>query len=371
MQKDHRFLAWLATGISLLVMASLACNLPLLQRSAGASNPSQAGQAAPTRAEAAPVKPAQEAAAGTARSNPYAADQSIVFGGWEVKVLEKYRGEEAWQIIQKDAPQSPPAPAGWEYYLAKIFIRCLSLDDQVHYLDVSQMFVTGDDLFAHPDILPYVPAPEFFYKDLITAESMAGWVDALIPTTEKNLELAFSPGSVGSPQQTVFLALDEGASIPVLQDLGAIKPNDLGVNSQEPAPFGQKVVTSKWEMTLLESVSGEQAWEMLQADNPNSQPPEEGMQYILVKAHIRDISSSEGAARLYSENFNTLDKNGEPNDYPKAYLRKIGDQAAVPYGWFPGSQGDAWFTVNAVKDINPVVLQYYDSGEYRYFALTP
>ena len=169
MDKDRHLLRRVLPLVVFLFLIPLACALNTsIPTTQGASNPGS-----PT--------------AGTTRKNPIPIGKLISIPGWDIKVVEFLRGEAALAVINTPDWQADPLPTGQEYALAKIFVRCTSLDDGYHSLGISQMFMTGSDYKGYGDTMDSWPQPEFLFEDMFTAETVEGWIDAVIPTDEQNL----------------------------------------------------------------------------------------------------------------------------------------------------------------------------------------
>ena len=117
------------------------------------------------------------------------------------------------------------------------------------------MFMTGSDYKGYGDTMDSWPQPEFLFEDMFTAETVEGWIDAVIPTDEQNLMVVVDDESNGN-RTTRFLALEAGASISLPADLSSLKPNGLGVDVTNPVPPGQAAISSTWEIsTVIPSVA--------------------------------------------------------------------------------------------------------------------
>ena len=77
----------------------------------------------------------------------------------------------------------------------------------------------------------------------------------------------------------MYVALSDGATLPIDPALDQIQPTDLGRNRDQPAPLGETTITDDWEITALEMVRGEAAWSMAHAVNQFNNP--QGMQRLL------------------------------------------------------------------------------------------
>ncbi len=238
------------------------------------------------------VKRPDNTAAGLTRKNPVPLNTMISVPGWDIKALEFLRGEAALAVINAAEWQADPLPAGREYALAKIFVRCTSMDENYHSLGISEMSMTGSSNITYGDTMDGWPQPEFLFEDMYTAEAVEGWIDAVIPTDEQDMMVILNVEENGN-RSTRFLALEEGASVSLPADISNSSPNSMGVDMNDPAPAGQVVISPDWEITLINSVRGQEAEAILEKDNPNYSPPETGSEYLLLQVRLRYISSED------------------------------------------------------------------------------
>jgi hypothetical protein len=311
---------------------------------------------------------------GQTRKNPIPIGKQISIPGWDVEVREFLRGEAALKVINTADLQADPLPEGQEYALARVFIRNTSLDENSHDLGISEMFMTGDQNRLYGDSMDGWPQPEFLFEDMYTAEAVEGWVDGVVPTSEKNLELVLDVAG-DDVSYTRFFALYEGASISLNKELKGLKPNDVGIKFEKPAAAGDKVITQDWELILVESIRGQEAETMLQKDNPNYEAPEAGTERFLIHMKLRYINPNDLPAWVGSSQFMVLDELGYTfqgnNVYPPRTEDWIGETV------LPGADLDGWVVVTGPKGKDQLVVEFYPSNyDYdlssqgvRYFAI--
>jgi len=326
MDNDRRFLRRVLPLVVFLFIIPLACalntSIPTTQK---ASNPGST-------------------ASGTTRKNPIPIGKLISIPGWDIKVVEFLRGEAALAVINTPDWQANPLPAGQEYALAKIFVRCTSLDDSYHSLGISQMFITGSDYKGYGDTMDSWPQPEFLFEDMFTAETVEGWIDAVIPTDEQNLMVVVDDESNGN-RTTRFFALEAGASISLPGDLSNLKPNDLGVDVNNPVPPGQAAVSPAWEISTLDSIRGQEAETIIEKDNGNYSPPESGTEYLLLQVKLRYIDPTDQPVWIGGSNFYAVDESGGRFSGDWIYLPTQSDRVWLSSLLLPGAELQGWVAV--------------------------
>ena len=377
-RKIHPLLLFI-TCILAAALLGMACSTSTSPTGTQSKNP-QVNENVPTNEEAPPAEaPQSPSQPGATRQNPITIDQLVSTPGWDVRVQEFYRGDQALEILRQDSPDTQPPPDGSEYAVASVYIRCTNIDDASHSISLSEMYMTGDQLGAHTDEFDELPAPEFLYKDLYTAETFVGWVDAIIPTSEQNMILVFDPMSGDDVAAPYYFALEEGASIPIPENFQGIQPSPKGQDPASPLPMGETAVTEDWQVRVLEVVRGDEALSVVKDTSPMNEPLEEGMEYILVRLGLDFISTVDRPVSLNEQNFRSHDQNGGEIWQSGVYLPKPWTRPWVYTSLFPGAQYEGWAVLKAPKNESGVTLVFdpdvnapaHPRENIRYLALEP
>ncbi len=150
------------------------------------------------------------------------------------------------------------------------------------------------------------------------------------------------------------------------------KEKPLGTRSN-PLPFGDTITVkeniyddsfnsyeSLVEITLLETIRGEEAWKMIQEENMFNEPAAEGFEYVMVKVKgfLKESETEDDSLYFTSGNFNFVSNEGEvydramvvaPNELSKELYNggtaegyivnqvKVGDDFKVSYDSSEGS----------------------------------
>ena len=311
------------------------------------------------------------------RGNPIPLDTLTSVPGWDIQVLEFLRGEAAEAVVNGGDRKFDPPPVGYEYALAKVFLRCTNMDGSAHSIGISEMYITGSSHIQFRDCLDGWPAPEFLYEDMFTADAVEGWIDARIPITEENLMLIYDLDRYEEPRITRYFELEAGASIVPSGAMFEQIPNDVGVSMDQPASIGELMVMPGWDITVLSSMRGEEALTLLQQDSPNYSGPEEGDEYALVEVVIHYFGEEDLPVSVYDGNF-YIEVDGN------TYRGRIRYPMQSDYKWinsvvFPGATLEGWTIISLPKGIaNPVIAfnpgaftsNRDQTGEYvRYFTI--
>ena len=369
-----------------LLLITTACNLPLSNLIKGIGDNSPAEEAGEpmiiivegdnqVSGTAAPDAPKEDVEIsmeqGTTRANPYPLGTMVSLPGWDIKVIEFLRGEEALQIIESDGRKFTPLSAGEEFALAKVYLRCTAMDEKAHSLGISEISITGSGNIKFGDRLDGWPAPEFLFEDMFTAEQVEGWIDAVIPADESDLMLVVDVNSYEEEDWILrYFALEEGASITLPTDFLELQPNGLGSTFDAPAMANQEVIIQDWAITLLDSIRGEEAKEILgKADVPNPT-----VEYLLVKVRVRYFNNDELPVFIQSSDFSVLDRSGNEYEMDR-YTRPKFSEAKEDIIWIwgtylPGADVIGWTPVTVpLDDERPLICFRSNKGDRMYFAL--
>jgi hypothetical protein len=321
---------------------------------------------------------------GMTRDKPYPTHTLVSTDHWDFQVRKVLRGESAWQVIQADDADHPAPPEGYEYLLIWMEVRCLIDDAQYHDFSVTEVYVTGDHYLRYMDVLKDAPLPEFYYRDIFTAEYMETWIDVLVPVDEGNLLLVFDKIDYmeeSDPVETLrYVALEEGAALHIPPELAGIAPNEIGIDPADPAPMGAQVVSEDWEITLLESIRGEAAMNMVLEENSNQKDPEEGLEYIVFKVQLRNISQQDTLWSLNYRNFVTYVGDGDYIDTPMVWYYQPSVYPWINQAFYPGGAFEGWGILSVpIGASDPIAVFQPDLNQgggwtdlnTRYLRLTP
>jgi hypothetical protein len=300
--------------------------------------------------------------AGKNRENPAPLGAQISVPGWDVAVVEFLRGQDALEMINtKDWP-APSLPDGQEYVLAKVFVRSTSLSEGYQDLGISELFITGENCLSYGDTLDGWPQPEFLYENIFTAEAVEGWVDAVVPVDEKNLELVLDL-TEDETRVTRYFELDDGASISLPTELENLSENEIGISMDNPASIGDQIITPDWSLLITEQVRGTEAEALLQKDNPYYTAPTTGWENVLLHVVMKYISRDEMPSRISSDNFYAVDHSGYMLSY--GYIYTPATSAWLGGTYLPGAEMDAWVAISIPQEMHPVLIEF-DPDRYLY-----
>lgn len=308
---------------------------------------------------------------GASRSNPYPITEVVNAPNWDIQVLETVRGDAAWQAIQSVNQFNDPAPEGMEYLLVRIHAKCTYADSEDHSISGADFDVTGDRLIVYSQAYVVDPEPALDARLYAEGES-EGWISFAVGQGEGNLILIVDELMNWDSDRHRFIALDDGASISVSQDLSAITPTDLGEDRGSPAPFGETVITENYKVTILEVVRGEDAWAMIQEANMFNDEPAEGMEYVAFRVHIQYIGTDDEAESI-SEIF--FDITGSANVvYDDPFV--VAPDPVLDAKLYPGGETEGWVVLQVAIDETNIMAIFnplfsFTDADKRFMSLEP
>ena len=259
------------------------------------------------------------------------------------------------KVINTADWQAEPLPENQEYALAKVLSATLPWMNPRTALGSPSYSSLGINTWRMATRWTVGHSPEFLFEDMYTAETVEGWVDAVVPINEQNLELVLDVEKDDN-RYIRFFTLDKGASISLPEEFLKLHPNDLGSAMDSPAGIGDVVITPNWEVTLLESIQGEEAEKILTKDNPNYQVPESGTERVLLKVHLKYLSQKDFPTWIGSDQFRALDSSGYSVEGNWIYTPK--DREWIGNKVLPGAELEGWVAVTIQEGVGNTIISF-------------
>lgn len=148
------------------------------------------------------------------------------------------------------------------------------------------------------------------------------------------------------------------------------KEKPLGIRSN-PLPFGDTITVKEniyddsfnayesfVDITLLETIRGEEAWKIIQEENMYNEPADDGFEYVLVKVKgfLKESETEDDSLYFSSMNFNFVSDEGKVYDWKSAVIPNQVDKELYNGGTAEG------YIVNQVKVGDDFKISY-DSSE--------
>lgn len=307
-----------------------------------------------------------DATAGTTRAEPAAFGTLMKEGSWEFQVQDILWGDDAYNtLMEADSYNDPPAE-GNEYLLLQVYARNLSPAEEPQEIDGSLFHVTGDNnmLYRYPYVFEPPPTMDAY---LYPGGEWTGWLAYEIGAGETNPLLVFGP-VYDLDEMSRFVALEEGAAVAFPASIDVTGDTALGTSPDDPAPAGTVIASEQWEFTILEVLRGDEAWDAVYEANEYNDEPEEGMEYVLIHAHVRNISSEDVPVLADYDLFDIVGENNEV--YDKVYLTL--PEPELDAWLYPNGEAEGWVSLQAAKDeagLTLILSDSYFTEEKRYLSL--
>jgi hypothetical protein len=146
----------------------------------------------------------------------------------------------------------------------------------------------------------------------------------------------------------------------------------MGFSRQNPYPSSEVVSVPNWDIKVMEFQRGEEAWKTIQAANRFVNAAPAGMEYVLIRLHVKSKYTDSEGHQIFTCNF------GVTGDQLKEYGCGIA-MAAEPEPNFDvtlytGGEGEGWASYLVGQDEKDLMLVYSDIFNFednanRYIAL--
>lgn len=186
--------------------------------------------------------------------------------------------------------------------------------------------------------------------------------ESVVEETDQQEEAAES-----QPEPTATL---EPTLVPTETPAPTPTPLPVGLSRANPFGPGDVVSSDSWEVQVLETVRGEEAWQQILAANQFNDPPPEGMEYLSILIYAKNISAAEDAIRISDADFNVT---GEDNIlYDRAYVSGLEPELEAEL--FSDGETEGWITYLVREDEHNLMLVHdelfsFDEDDNRYVAL--
>jgi len=306
---------------------------------------------------------------GYSRSNPFPYGEVGSAPNWDIQILDTTRGEEAWNLIKAENSFNDPPHEGMEYILVMIKATSTHEENEEHSISSWDFKLTGSNLVAYDSASVLAPSPELD-AEVFPGGEAEGWIVFEIRQEEDQLIIILDELSNWEDDRYRFYAAEEGAAMEVGKDLLTIQPTETGVERNNPAEYGEKIVTQNWEIMVIDIVRGDEAWVMIEEANSYNDPPESGMEYLLVKVLARFIGVSHLTEMIDNSSFKSTGNENVLYDYPSVVI----PYPALDVSLFSGGEYEGWVVVTAAEGEEDLMVVFqpwsdWDDVNRRYLLL--
>ena len=149
-------------------------------------------------------------------------------------------------------------------------------------------------------------------------------------------------------------------------------PAPIGLSRNNPHPRSEVLSTPNWEVQVVETKRGEQAWQEIHAENMFNVAPPDGMEYILVKLHVKSISADNDEHSIGGCDFGVT--GDRLINYNCGMVVIVEPEPRLDAKLYTGGEVEGWagyLVTQGEKNLMLVVneTQYSDEDPVRYIAL--
>jgi hypothetical protein len=151
------------------------------------------------------------------------------------------------------------------------------------------------------------------------------------------------------------MAVEEGAAI-IMDEamLLGMTRTEFGTSQDQPVPFGQTATGEDWQLIVLDVLKGEAAWEKIVEENQFNDPPEAGMEYIMVKLRVRYIGLKEHGQYISGDAFSIRTNSGTEFEVPSL----VDPQPNLAFNLYPGGEAEGWIVLTAPEKTKNLALYF-------------
>ncbi len=146
----------------------------------------------------------------------------------------------------------------------------------------------------------------------------------------------------------------------------------VGISRSNPFPSTEVVTAPNWEIQVLEIKRGDDAWSDIQAANSYNDPAPDGMEYILIKIHVKCLYEDDEEHSIGNYDFNvTGDK---AILYTTSMASVVKPEPELDATLFSGGETEGWTSFIVAQGEGNLILVVdeswdFEEGNERYIAL--
>ncbi len=149
-------------------------------------------------------------------------------------------------------------------------------------------------------------------------------------------------------------------------------PQPIGLSRSNPYPRSEVVSAPNWDVQVLEVKRGEEAWKDIQAANMFNEAAPEGMEYLLVKLHVKSTYADSDEHSIGGCDF---DVTGDRLiRYTCSMAMVVEPDPQLDARLFTGGEAEGWSAYLVAQGEGNLILVVnetynFDEGAIRYIAL--
>lgn len=197
-----------------------------------------------------------------------------------------------------------------------------------------------------------------------------------IPETVEPVTEAISTTSesVTEQSQVTEAIIEPTAHVeePTFEPTLELTPAPLGFSRSNPYPGTEVVSVPNWDVQVLEIKRGVDAWNDIQAANPYNEPAPKGMEYLLVKIHVKCTYNDSDEHNISGYDFDVTGDRAIL--YTSGMASVVKPEPELDATLFSGGEAEGWSAYLVAQGESNLMLVFdeswsFDENSKRYIAL--
>jgi hypothetical protein len=313
----------------------------------------------------------QAAGIGMSRANPVPLGEVAEAGPLEIQVLDVLLGADAVAAIMGASAMNSEPRDGTTFVAANLQIR--NVGKNPLWVNNDDFGLTGDTGLVRRFLGALPPAPPLDQM-VGPGEEATGWIALSAGAEEGNLLLLFDSVSIGGNWADRVLALQDGAAVPDAEERVAAG-NTAGTDPAAPLGFGEAAVTEQWAVELIDVVTGEDAFNIVDyrtgALGAEDAAAADGSLWVALQFRVTNPAAGGAEAWFPTSAFTLADEDGN-TVLDIATLTPPHPDAAG--GYYPGGTRDGWVMFDVPVEYSASLVRFLpfahttEDPDPRYFS---
>ena len=308
---------------------------------------------------------------GMTRANPVPLGEVAEAGPLQIQVLEALAGADAVAAIMGATPTNSEPRDGTTFVAVNLQVR--NVGKNPLWINNDDFGLTGDTGLVRRFLGALPPAPPLDQM-LEPGDEATGWIALSAGAEEGNLLLLFDSVSIGGNWADRVLALQDGAAMPDAA-ARATEVNDAGSDVGTPLGFGEAAVTEQWAVELIDVVTGEGAFNIVDyrtgALGVEDAIAADGSLWVALQFRVTNAAAGGAEAWFPTSAFVLADDEGNAV-LDIATLTPPHPDAAG--GYYPGGTREGWVMFDVPVEYSTSLVRFLpfahttESPDPRYFT---
>jgi hypothetical protein len=147
-------------------------------------------------------------------------------------------------------------------------------------------------------------------------------------------------------------------------------PTEEGLSRSNPVPFGELYSAANWDLQVLDVIRGDEAWQMIGQANQFNEPPQDGMEYVLVKIKAASTAADSEEHSIGNWDFNLT--GSQLIQYDPGEV--VAPDPVLDATLYAGGEAEGWVAFAVGQDEDNLILVFdemasWDEDRFRFFAI--